>query len=348
MHILCRKLVGVMAILTAAMLCAGRVASAKPLPFTGVNLAGGDFGSPKPGVRLTYGRDFTYPTPAEFDYFISKGVNVIRLPFHWEVLQPDANKPFSQTEMTRLKAVADAAARKGLTVILDPHNYARYYGGVVGGPEVPTAAFADFWGRLAMQFQDNPRIWFGLMNEPHDLPPDQWLGDANAAIAAIRRAGAKNLILVPGNGWTGAHGWLEGGSSANSVVMLRIHDPAGHFLFDVHQYLDADSSGTHPDISSPAVGRERLAAFTLWCRRHHRRGFLGEFGAAASPTARAAVDAMLVFMEANRDVWAGWTWWAAGPWWGDYMFSVEPKNGQDRPQMAYLLPHLQRAQAGQK
>jgi hypothetical protein len=41
-------------------------------------------------------------------------------------------------------------------------------------------------------------------------------------------------------------------------------------------------------------------------------------------------------MNDNNDVWLGWTWWAAGPWWGEYMFTVEPKNGQDRPQMAIL------------
>ena len=226
-----------------------------------------------------------------------------------------------------------------MVVLLDPHDYARYYGKAVGGPDVPDAAFADFWGRLAAQYKDNPRVWFGLMNEPHDMPTDQWLGAANAAIAAIRRAGAKNLILVPGIGWTGAHSWVSGGSGD---AMLEIVDPQNHYIFEVHQYLDSDSSGTKPPIVSPTIGVERLREFTLWCRQHHQRGFLGEFGAAGSPEAQAAVDNMLAFMEQNRDVWVGFTWWSAGPWWGDYMFTLEPKNGQDRPQMAYLGPFLQR------
>ena len=39
-------------------------------------------------------------------------------------------------------------------------------------------------------------------------------------------------------------------------------------------------------------------------------------------------------------------YWSAGPWWGEYMFSVEPKTGldgkkTDRPQLAFLQPHLQ-------
>lgn len=323
-----------------ALLCGG-AARAKPLPFTGVNLAGGEFGEAKRGVRQVYGKNFIYPSAQEVDYYIGKGVNIIRLPFRWEVVQPQENAPLDPAEMARLKAVVTMATGKGLTVILDPHNYARYYGTVVGTLEVPAAVLADFWGRLAAQFADNPRVWLGLMNEPHDMPTRQWLGDANAALAAIRRAGAKNLVLVPGNSWTGAHSWMEGGPEANAVVMLQIHDPARHYIFDVHQYLDADSSGTHPEVVGPKAGSERLKEFTQWCHRHHQRGFLGEFGTAASPEAHAAVDDMLVYMEQNRDVWVGFTWWSGGLWWGDYMFTVEPKDGQDRPQMSYLMPHLQ-------
>ena len=309
------------------------------LPFTGVNLSGGEFGGPKPGVPQIYGTNFIYPSPAEFGYFAGQGVNIVRLPFHWETLQPTLNQPLIPAEVDRLKAVVSGATAQGLVILLDPHNYARYYDKVVGSPDVPDAAFADFWGRLAGQFRDDPRVWFGLMNEPHDMPTDQWLGAANAAIAAVRRAGAKNLILVPGNGWTSASGWAANG---NAVAMLQIHDPAKHYIFEVHSYYDSDSSGTKPSVVSPTVGVERLRQFTLWCRQHHQRAFLGEFGAGDSPEAQAAVDNTLAFMEQSRDVWAGFTWWAAGPWWGDYMFSVEPKGGQDRPQMAYLRPYLNR------
>jgi endoglucanase len=147
-----------------------------------------------------------------------------------------------------------------------------------------------------------------------------------------------NLVLVPGNAWTGANSWVGSGSAE---VMLRVVDPADHFIFEVHQYLDGDSSGTHASVVSRTIGSERLRAFTLWCRTHHKRAFLGEFGAAASPAATAAIDEMLTSMEANADVWTGFTWWAAGPWWGDYMFSIEPKNGRDRPQLESLRLHLQ-------
>lgn len=310
----------------------------KPLAYTGVSLASGEFGERKPGVPAVYGRAYTYPTAKEIDYFATKGVNVIRLPFRWGDLQPALNQPLDAVVLGRLKEVVKAATSRKVVVILDPHDYARYYDKVIGGPDVPEAAFADFWAKTAAQFKDNPRVWFGLMNEPYNMPGKQWLGAANAAIVSIRKAGAKNLILVPGISWTGAHSWV---SSGNAETMLGIIDPQNHYIFEVHQYLDRDSSGGGPEAVSTTIGSERLRQFTLWCRQHHKRGFLGEFGAANNPTALAATTDILSFMEQNQDVWAGYTWWAAGPWWGDYMFTLEPKDGKDRPQMATLQPHLQ-------
>ena len=309
---------------------------AQPLLFTGTNLSGGEFGDPQPGKALVYGKNFVYPNEGEFTYFASKGMNVIRLGFRWEVLQPTPKAPLVPAEEQRLKDVVTAATKKGMVVLLDPHNYARYYGKVIGGPDVSDADFADFWGRLAGDFQGNPRVWFGLMNEPHDMPTPQWFDAANAAVAAIRKTGAKNLILVPGNGWSGAHSWLDSGNE----VLLKITDPAHHYAFEAHQYLDSDNSGTHPEVVSATIGSERLRVFTDWCRKNHQRAFLGEFGAGVSDTGKAAVGDMLTYMEQNRDVWIGFTWWSAGPWWGNYMFSIEPDKGADRPQMGWLQPHL--------
>jgi hypothetical protein len=134
--------------------------------------------------------------------------------------------------------------------------------------------------------------------------------------------------------------------------MLGITDPANNFAFDVHQYLDGNSSGSSSQIVGPTIGQERLVAFTNWLRANNHRGFLGEFAVANSQIGNGetqigdeAIHNMLNYIEANEDVWLGWTWWAAGPWWGNYMFSLEPTNlGQpsqaDRPALAVLQQHL--------
>jgi endoglucanase len=321
------------------------------ISFTGVNLAGADFGEGNlPGVYNTH---YTYPTAAEVDYYVGKGMNTFRLPFRWERLQQSQNAAFNAAELARMNAFVNYATGKGANVVLDPHNYARYFGNVVGTAALPNAAFGDFWSRLAGQFKDNDRVIFGLMNEPHSMPTEQWLSAANSAIAAIRQTGADNLVLVPGNAWTGAHSWTQNWyGTPNATVMLGVVDPGNNYAYDVHQYLDNDSSGGSSTIVSPTIGRERLVQFTNWLKSNNRRGFLGEFAAAnsqigtgATQIGDEAIDNMLDYIEANDDVWLGWTWWAGGPWWGNYLFSLEPTNlGQpsqaDRPAMDVLAEHL--------
>ncbi len=305
----------------------------------GVNLAGAEFGEGNlPG---TYNVHYTYPTSAEVNYFTGKGMNVFRLPFRWERLQRSAYAEFDAAELSRMDGFVNYATSKGASVILDPHNYARYFGNVIGSANLPVAAFQDFWRRLAEHYKNNSKVIFGLMNEPNSMSSELWRDDANAAIAVIRRTGATNLILVPGNAWTGAHSWTQNWyGTPNATTMLTIVDSLDNHAFEVHQYLDSNSSGTSATCSGATVGSQRLQSFTNWLRQNHKRGFLGEFGVANNQTCLAAVDDMLDHIDANNDVWLGWTWWAAGPWWGSYMYSIEPANGVDKPQMAVLLEHI--------
>ena len=317
--------------------------TAAPVVYTGVNLAGAEFGENNlPG---TYGTHYTYPTHGEVDYFTGKGMNTFRLPFRWERLQQSQNAEFNAAELSRLDDFVNYATGKGAYVLLDPHNYARYNGTIIGQGNVPASAFADFWTRLANRYKANNHVIFGLMNEPHDMATELWRDDANAAISAIRATGAANLILVPGNGYTGAHSWLQNWyGTPNGTVMLSITDPLNNFAFDAHQYLDGNSSGTSENCVSATIGSQRLVDFTNWLRTNNRRGFLGEFGGGRNSTCYAALGNMLDYIDANDDVWLGWTYWAAGPWWGEYIFTLEPTNCPtnctDRPQMAVLAPHF--------
>lgn len=59
--------------------------------------------------------------------------------------------------------------------------------------------------------------------------------------------------------------------------MLNIQDSGNNFAFDVHQYLDADASGTSPNCVNTSIGVERLTSFTNWLYTNNKRGFLGEF-----------------------------------------------------------------------
>lgn len=321
---------------SASSVSSGTATTGTRLTYEGVSLAGAEFGETNlPG---TYGSDYTYPTTEEVDYFIGKGMNVLRIPFRWERLQTTLESDFDASELARLDTIVNYAVQGGAYVVLDPHNYARYNDNLIGSTSVSQDDFADLWTRLAEHFTDS-HVIFALMNEPHDIDDSVWLNAANAAITAIRNTGSTNLVLVPGNYWTGAHSWS---STTNATNMANITDPGNNYAYEVHQYLDSDSSGENSACVSSTIGAERLADFTSWLKQNGKKGFLGEFAGGNNTTCETAVTGMLAYMQNNSDVWIGWTWWAAGPWWGSYIFTLEPSDSftTDAAQMAWLTPYL--------
>lgn len=306
--------------------------------YGGVNLSGAEFGEALPGQL---GVDYLWPTNEEIDYFRSREMNLVRIPFLWERLQPTLDEAFDADYLAGLDGLVVHATAVGMHVILNPQNFARYRGDPIGSAAVPNAAFADFWARLAERYRDNDAVVFGLMNEPHDLPTEQWVDAANAAIAAIRASGAQQLILVPGNGWTGAWSWTDDWyGTPNALAMLSIVDNGPH-AFEVHQYFDAGRGG-ESGVCEPGTGAAQLLDMMAWLRAHGLHGFLAETAGADNADCRSAIDGALSHLRANADVWLGWAWWSAGPWWEDYIFTLEPTMNfsVDAPQMSWLFPYM--------
>ncbi len=287
------------------------------LALLGVNLAAAEFGiddMEHGHVHIgRYGADYVYPTHAELDDLAAAGLNVARVPFSWERMQPAPDGPLDREQLALMDDLVAYAARRGITVIIDPHNYGYGYGHLVGSPETPAGTFADFWHRMAGHYRRSPNVIFGLMNEPHEQTPAQWLGPANAAIAAIRAAGARQEILVPGTFHTNGESWVSQGNAAQFAD--RVVDPLRRVVFEIHQYNDADQSGASTVPASPTIGAERLAAVTAWAEATGQRLFLGEFGAGPDAASLQAMTNQLAFMQAHARVWQGGTAWAGGPWW---------------------------------
>jgi endoglucanase len=219
-------------------------------------------------------------------------------------------------------------------------------GSIIGNSSDPKASSTDnlasFWSTLAKRFVSNPNVIYGIMNEPHDMPTELVLTNDQAMINAIRGTGAQQLILVPGNGFTGAQRWLNSTCSnckPNAEVLTAIQDPGNNFAFDMHLYFDNDTSGTHEECTTAAPSN--LIPVTQWLQENNYTAFLSEFGAGSNPTCFQTLNNTLKWMEQNPQ-FIGWTYWAAGPLWGDYFLSVEPGIGPESnstwPQV--LEPHV--------
>jgi aryl-phospho-beta-D-glucosidase BglC (GH1 family) len=48
--------------------------------------------------------------------------------------------------------------------------------------------------------------------------------------------------------------------------MLNIVDSGNNYAFEVHQYLDSDSSGSTTNIVSQNIGVTRISGFTQWLK----------------------------------------------------------------------------------
>lgn len=314
----------------------------------GVNLACAEFGvstnaqgvvSGVPGVK---GTTYRYGTTDEIDYYLSKGVQIIRMPFLWERLQKVLAGDFDQDELKSLKDLATYATSLGIRVILDPHNYsnrvvnnANFPIGATYSSDTPSGTvtlstvvtwsmWEDFCFRLGNEFKDNPLIIFLVCNEPNKFVRQAF--DQNQhAINGYRKSGAANLIQCPGNAFTSAMSYLSNGNDINETL----YDPFNNFHLELHQYLNASNNGESDTVNSWAVGPLRMQKMTEWARAKGFKCHLGEFNAGTRTSLVTSIEMDSLrehqaYVLENSDVWASSTIWAAGPWWGEGRNSVEP------------------------
>ncbi|KAJ5176189.1 uncharacterized protein N7482_002066 [Penicillium canariense] len=298
--------------------------------WVGVSESGAEFG--EGSIPGTLGTSYIWPETSKIQVLRDAGMNIFRVPFLMERLVPTSmtSTPDS-TYLADLKSTVKFITDSGAYAVLDPHNYGRYSGSII----TSTDNFKAWWKTVATEFASNEKVIFDTNNEYHDMDQTLVLNLNQAAIDGIRAAGATTqYIFVEGNAYTGAWSW-----TSNNDNMKDLTDPQDKIVYEMHQYLDSDSSGTSETCVSSTIGKERLESATTWLKNNDKKGFIGEFAGGVNSDCEAAVEGMLSYMSDNSDVWMGAEWWAAGPWWGTYMYSLEPTTG---PAYSTYLPILEK------
>ncbi len=279
---------------------------------TGVNLAGAEFD----------GFAFWQTDPAEWDYYNSKDLNLIRIPFKWERIQSSL---YGAVDFTNLDAVVAQASSRGMKVVLDMHNYARHSGHVIGTTNAPNAAFEDVWHQIADHYKNEPAIYgYGIMNEPHDTG-GLWPAAAQAAADGIRDVDTNTWIIVGGDNWSSASKWRT--SNAN----LDVIDPYDKVMYEAHCYFDTSypsGDGAYGSFDSenptPLRAVRRLHPFILWLQEKGARGFIGEYGTPKNDIRwNPILDGFMSHMHAYG---LSGTYWAGGQDWSDYSLDCSPTN----------------------
>ncbi|TKA61996.1 hypothetical protein B0A55_10246 [Friedmanniomyces simplex] len=303
-------------------------ASSGKVAYAGVNIAGFDFGCGTDGTCTVSG--ITNPGAngiAQIDHFVKDdGLNAFRLPVGWQYLvNNNLGGTLDATNFANYNTLVQGCLSSGAAMcIVDIHNYARWNGAIIGQGGPTNAQFASLWSQLATKYKNNPKVTFGIMNEPHDVDITEWAASVQAAVTAIRKAGATaNKILLPGTDYTSAANFIENGSAAALITVKNLDGSTTDLIFDVHEYLDSDNSGTHASCT-----QNNVAAFdtlATYLRTNKRKAMLTETGGGPTDaTCLAAVCQELDALNANSDVLIGWTGWAAGAFDTSYVLSETP------------------------
>ncbi|KAK3934010.1 glycoside hydrolase [Diplogelasinospora grovesii] len=293
---------------------------ASKFQFVGINESGAEFGNKNLPGQL--GKDYTWPVHSTIDTMMGKGFNIFRIPIMMERLIPTKmTGTVNSTYQQGLDDIVNYITGKGGYAIIDPHNFGRYYDQII----TDTAGFKAWWTTTAKMYASNSKVIFDTNNEYHDMDNSLVVKLNQAAIDGIRAAGATSqYIFVEGNSYTGAWTWT---SSGNAAGMGSLTDPQNKIIYEMHQYLDSDGSGTSATCVSSTIGQERIKDATAWLKSNGKKGIIGETAGGANSQCISAIQGMLGYMASNSDVWAGWLWWGGGPWWGTYIYGMEPPSG---------------------
>lgn len=309
---------------------------------SGIDLVGVNFGSGvfDPGtVPGIYNKGYTYADESYYKRHADLGFKLVRLGFLWERIQPKLGTELNAAELGRIKQSLDHAQKHGIKIILDMHNYYRYYGKVINSPEVPRAQFAETWRKIAVELSRHPALYgYGLMNEPYNTGNNMWPQTAQAAGQAIRKIDPSKWIMIAGDRYSSAFHWQKYNTQLINDPWMR--DPKNNLVYEAHQYLDFDYSGTYTkrvETFAPMLGVERVKPWVEWLKKNKLRGYIGEHGIPDfSPSAVVATDNLLAYLNENC---IPSTYWAAGPRWGENIMSLDVRSGKHRPQLAPLQKH---------
>lgn len=307
----------------------------------GVNIAGCEFGG---NVWGWSGTSYC-PGTEQISHFVEAGSNIIRLPVGWQYLvnHDSSSKSLDAAFFAQYDKLVKAVTDAGAYAIIDIHNYGRWNSGVIGVDGPSNDDFARLWSLLAAKYANNDKVMFGesslpvaikltsgIMNEPHDQDTKVLATTIQAAVNAIRKAGADTqTIIIPGNSWDNAAVWASG---ANAPI-LQVTDPAGgvdKLLLDVHKYIDSDGSGTSHECTNN--GLDMLQPLVSYLKQQGRRAIVTEIGGAVTDSCLRYLPQTMEFIKNNVEQIVGFTAWSAGSFapYPSYELSLTPNaDGSD-------------------
>ena len=177
------------------------------------------------------------------------------------------------TENQDLAAVVNAFTSRGCVVQIEVHDFTGSYATATSTPTL--SALRDWWVARANQFKTNPYVWFNIANENGAWLTPEWLTMQDTCIAAIRAAGASNIVVCDGADWAteGANGSEATIPTASSAILSygpTLTSRYSNICFAIHIYHQWNMGGT-----------AKMADFLDRCAAANLSVHIGEWGQSA-------------------------------------------------------------------
>lgn len=250
-----------------------------------------------------------------------QGVRINTGPFAH--VQDESSYKLPAAFFERLDWTIDQALSRGLTVIIDNHEYHAMADDPMGNLEM----FISTWEQIAEHYKEFPdNVYLGVLNEPNGhLTSYLWnyvLADVHEAIRNIDPH--RTLVIGPGR-WNGI-GQLE---------FLELPEDDRNIIVEIHYYSPhrfthqgaSWSKGSDAWLGTTWTGTaeekqailDDFAVAVDWAEKHNRPLYLGEFGVykMADMDSRAAWTRFVV-AQAERNNWSWGIWDLMGDSFGIY------------------------------
>ena len=255
------------------------------------------------------------------------GANAVRVPLHehcWLGINGVPERFGGERYRDAIEAYVRRLAAAGIHAILDLHQ--------VGAGDLPARLATDglrpmpdqdhaidFWRSVAERFGDDRSVVFDLYNEPHlvgwrclrdgcmvrrddyrpDLPDYRAVGMAKL-VDAVRRAGAENVLLIPGVSYSNdLSRWLE----------FAPDDPLGRIAASFHNYEGPTLGGCHLEC-----WEERIAPIAD--RYPVVSGEIGDVSLSGRECNHDYISEYMPWADDHGISYLGWSWSATryGTW----------------------------------
>ncbi len=234
-------------------------------------------------------------------------LNTVRLCFYTKYFN---NKPTAPVDLEAhiknfIDPVVRAAREQKIYVILDGHEYlsaeidektAREKQKAKLWDEADIKAWTDAWVKVATHYRDEPFVLgYEIMNEPHDLKPEDAREKLTRCLKAIRTVDTRHIVILSNHNWSHSRSMeATWGPTASSVDA-----PYHNVVFSFHDY---------PEDDHPWKVQKQVTAF----RDAHQVPVLcTEFGATQwnkSETVCRQFQSGMMAVFAKEDI--GWMVWA--------------------------------------